>query len=544
VPCGPLLICATDLRCHASCASAAECTTGQVCVQGVCADSTDLDVNGQLPQKAPTGVDAGGSDAVADLPRDVGTPDAPAAQDTSGTGGSGGADVALGTGGASGGIDAGADLSPDRATQNADSGTSSGAKDAGCNADGSALCDSGCVNTMNDKYNCGGCGKKCVVSCSNGQCNDPVELSGGMDHNCVRLSNGSVECWGLNFNGQVGSGNTSNALAPGGVVLASGAVSVAAGATHSCAALSDGSVSCWGWNITGQVGNGITINTNSPLPASTLITSGALAVAASGCSPTVVGAGHSCALLSGGTVTCWGNNTYRELGGAPADGGTTASVGGISGATQLIAGPTSSCVLEADGTVRCWGYLVYGAGYVSSPTPVPGLSSGGVKYIAASPGVRACSGETSSTHTNGHGCALLADGSVRCWGNNAKGELGNGTTTDTGTAVPVLGVSGATAVGAGGAHSCAVVSGGTVVCWGNNIAGQLGNGSTANLDGGVGNGLVTVSGIANAKAVVAGGCHTCALLTDGNVQCWGDNSYGQLGNGTTASSSTPVTVTW
>jgi hypothetical protein len=519
--------CAPDQHCRTGCLSVANCTPGQVCVSNFCAETSDL-VNGQLPQTA--GSDAGIYDASspdlsfaspADVPVPAAGPEAGVTHDAS--------DASAGT--------------PD-----ADSGISSGVTDAGCDADGRSLCDIGCVDLMNDKYNCGRCGQKCLVSCSSGQCNVPVELSGGAGHNCVRLSNGAVVCWGYNSHGQLGSGSPANALSPVKTMLGSlgqgKAVSIAAGSTHSCAVLLDGSVTCWGWNTAGELGSN-TGPDGSLYPVSTAIASGALAVAVSG--GYASGGRHSCVLLSGGAVTCWGDNTYGELGGVPADAGAPVSPTDISGATQVIAGPGSTCVLEVDGSVRCWGAMDIGQSS-KTPVPVPGLS-GGVKYIAASPDDYLFCGTGASATGGGpfaHACALLSDGSVRCWGTNYYGELGdlaNGILNSS-TAVPVAGVSGATAIGVGITHSCAVVSGGKVMCWGLNWGGQLGNGSTASVDGGVGGGMATVAGVTNAKAVVAGSCHSCALLNDGNVQCWGDGSLGQLGNGTTMSSPTPVTVTW
>ena len=135
-------------------------------------------------------------------------------------------------------------------------------------------------------------------------------------------------------------------------------------------------------------------------------------------------------------------------------------------------------------------------------------------------------------------CGLTAGASVKCWGSNDSGQLGNGTITDSNTPVDVTGVAGATALTAGAAHTCAVVAGGAIKCWGSNFNGQLGNGTGNNSNTG-GNVLPDVSG---ATAVAAGTFHTCALLTGGAIKCWGYNQSGELGNGTNTNSPTAVGV--
>ncbi|HEX9696471.1 MAG TPA: hypothetical protein VGB64_09200, partial [Actinomycetota bacterium] len=137
-----------------------------------------------------------------------------------------------------------------------------------------------------------------------------------------------------------------------------------------------------------------------------------------------------------------------------------------------------------------------------------------------------------------HTCALLSNATVKCWGRNSEGQIGDGTTTQRLTPTSVTGLTGATAITAGDSHTCALLSDTTVKCWGNNVVGQIGDGTTTNRTT-----PTTVTGLTGATAITAGDFHTCALLSDATVKCWGPNRSGQIGDGTTTNRTTPTTVT-
>ena len=186
-----------------------------------------------------------------------------------------------------------------------------------------------------------------------------------------------------------------------------------------------------------------------------------------------------------------------------------------------------TCALLSDGTVRCWGQNTDGR-----------LGDGTTDSRTAPVTVSGLSGVTSIAAGADHACAVTSGGTVKCWGDNWYGTVGDGTTRNNRLSpVAVSEISGAAALTAGPWYSCALLSSGTVKCWGKNWQGKLGDGTTEDRLT-----PVAVSGLSRAAGVTAGQDHVCALLSDATVSCWGDNWYGQLGDGTSEDRRTPVSV--
>jgi alpha-tubulin suppressor-like RCC1 family protein len=346
------------------------------------------------------------------------------------------------------------------------------------------------------------------------------------------------------------------------------------GSQHSCVTAVSGGIKCWGHNDGGQLGNNSSKESGVPV-AVVGLSSGMLSLAASG---------GTCAATVGGALLCWGHNDSGQLGnGSTAVSLTPVGVKGLSsGVTAVAAGGLHTCAVAAGGAVKCWGDNSSGelgnGTTASSPVPVgvKGLSSGGValalgfghtcaltkdgavkcwgldKYGELGNGTTGeapfktpvdvnglSSGVTAIASSSLHTCALTAGGGVKCWGHNLDGEIGDGTTQDSSVPVDVEGLSsGVTAIGVGSSHTCAVTEAGGVKCWGNNSFGQLGDDSTTVRHEPVDE--VNLS--SGAVAVALGFDHTCAVLITGAVKCWGGNFYSQLGDGTTTQSLVPVDV--
>lgn len=279
----------------------------------------------------------------------------------------------------------------------------------------------------------------------------------------------------------------------------------------------------WGNNEFGQLGDGTNIDSNVPV-----IVSGSVNfIAITG------GIFHSLSILSDGLVRAWGANYSGQLGdGTLNDSNIPETVLALMNAIEVAAGVFHSLALLSDSTVRAWGDNFSGQlgdGTFNSST-IPVSVFGLTDAIAITAGLN-------------HSLALLSDGTVRAWGGNFFGQLGNGTDTTSNVPVTVIGLSNIIAIAAGGGHSLALLADGTVQAWGQNSNGELGDGTNIDRSTPVQvKGTGGVGFLNNVNAIAAGEFHSLALLNDGTVLAWGNNEYGQLGDGTNIDSNVPVQV--
>jgi alpha-tubulin suppressor-like RCC1 family protein len=368
----------------------------------------------------------------------------------------------------------------------------------------------------------GACTKTQISSASlpawTGQLPGPPPISPGGrslwaagNHSCA-IVNDALHCWGQNTDGELGCGNAQvqhTAVPVAGIV---GPTAVGLGTAHSCACDSTGQAFCWGQNTSGQLGIGTLAGQHVRPVAVPGITD---------CLQITGGGAHTCVLhRTDSSVSCWGSNVKGQLG-LGTTGATpqpTPQPVNLPDVVELDAGANYTCARIKDGSVWCWGENVNGQlGDGTNvdkavPTPVTGLSPSGVVELAASPQFM---------------CVRYPGGQMSCWGDNSGGQLGTGNKKSTNTPVDVLGVTDARQIAAGGLqHTCIVRMVGTVSCWGANANGQLGNGTTVpSLTP-----VDVMGGVAGVTTLAAGNNYTCAQLAS-SVACWGQDSLSQLGEG-------------
>ena len=352
-----------------------------------------------------------------------------------------------------------------------------------------------------------------TMSCWYHNPNKVTAITAGGSHFCALHQDGAISCWGRNGSGQLGNGQSGSnvlSLVPVQVTGITDAIAITASSAHSCALHRNGTISCWGSNGTGQLGNGQSgANAHSSVPVQVTGISDATDI--------TTGELHSCALHRNGTISCWGHNTFGQLGNGQSGSSQSddsanslvpVQVLNITDATAIASGSRYSCALHRNGTISCWGNNWVGQlgngqsgdnAHSSVPVQVTGIS------------------DATAINT---GCALRQNGTISCWGENSLGQLGNGQVGDhSSVPVQVTGITDATAINTGGWQSCALHRNGTVSCWGNYWSYFLG------YEDGRGSLVpVRVAGIEDATAITTSDRRSCALHRNGTISCWDDDN--------------------
>lgn len=343
-------------------------------------------------------------------------------------------------------------------------------------------------------------------------------LSAGGYYSMAVAADDSLWAWGANSDGQLGDATTTNRKTPVEISVAGENVStISAGYIHSLATTSDGSLYAWGYNGSGQLADGTKTNRNSPHE---------VLVAGKTFSRVVAGGTQSMGVANDGSVYFWGSNMSGQLG-LPVSSAIPIEAGGGKSFPQMSAGGFFSLALDSDGSLYSWGQNS------------EGQLGDGTATDRDTPVEVVVAGKTFSDISAGweFSLALTTDGSLYSWGRNPRGQLGDGTEVDENVPVQVSDVGKSfSTMSAGFSHSLAITTDGDLYAWGNNSSGQLGDGTTKDRSSPV---LVSELGF---SAVSAGGRHSLALSSDGSLYAWGLNGLGQLGDGSTTRREVPVEI--
>ncbi len=393
---------------------------------------------------------------------------------------------------------------------------------------------------------------------------------GGSSEGGMSGAGGSTSQGGGGAGGMGGSG----AGGMGGMPPVDQIPTINCGQFHTCTARDDFTAECWGLGDDGQLGQGANANSNVPVSVdlgalqardiqggfyhscvllldgtvqcvgqntagqlgngTTSDSNAFVTVANVTAKALAVGDRHSCAITApNGTVMCWGDNSQLQLGGSTAPdtiSTTPIPVVGLPAipAVQITAGKEHTCALMSNGDAYCWGYSNHAQ---LGSNIVDANTAGYPPLLVPLLNITQIDAGTSTT------CAVNNTNEAYCWGSNSKGEAGVGSTTANITAPTLVnGSLSVRSISTGWDHTCAVLMNDQVWCWGDNAAGEVGN-----TVGGIITNPVQVMTITNADIVSTGVSHSCAALQDMSIRCWGENSFGQLGNGTTTSNAVPVT---
>jgi alpha-tubulin suppressor-like RCC1 family protein len=352
----------------------------------------------------------------------------------------------------------------------------------------------------------------------------PVAIAASIGHTVALLSTGEVLAWGANVSGVLGLPKPGDVTAPTPVPGVPPLRQISTGRLHTCGVTLDGHAMCWGRNLGGALGNG-SAREEAHVPPGRVVGLDAV-------TEVRAGGNHTCALLADHAAQCWGF-TWGDPVARPERVKEPAFV-------ALAVGGDASCGVLEGGALTCWGLRIgkafeYGEAIEGGDAnirrePVRVAKIAGVKQVSLS---------------FTHACAVAGDGDLFCWGYGDKGALGTGKSGESYVLLAptrVAGLGKVAEVSAGEGFTCALLADATVSCWGDNEWGQLGVGDRKRRAV-----PTSVPGLTTVRAVAVGGAHACALFTDGRIACWGKNLSGEVGDGTsgfkaTRTSPTPVSA--
>lgn len=352
----------------------------------------------------------------------------------------------------------------------------------------------------------------------------PKQIAAGGHHTCALMADSTVRCWGAGNASQLGQGRSGDSSVAIPVPGVTDIAQIALGYEFTCVRSNTGSASCWGANPRGALGNGGTAIEVSPKPVSlgSVVRLGDF----------TMGHWSSCAIHGAGSLSCWGDASRGQLGEGTVDMNAHATPLPVSltNVERLALGYFHVCASHGGGAVSCWGSNGWGetgnGAFGATPEPTPQTVTGVTTAIQLAAGQQ-------------WSCALLADHTLTCWGDNRNGQLGDDSTNFHPDATPVPNFDHVVQVAAGRKHACAVRDDGTLYCWGRNDEGQLGDKTHTERHV-----PTLVPNLTGVRQVALGDLHTCALLDSGAVRCFGSNSDGQLGDGTTSDSASASYVIW
>lgn len=367
-----------------------------------------------------------------------------------------------------------------------------------------------------------------------------ASLSTGLAHTCGLTATNHLYCWGWNRDGEIGDGSNSDRVYAVQVTQSGTFSVVSTGGGHTCAVTTGGDGFCWGLNLTGQIGDSTVFSRATPTAPK------------GGFSFTTLASGgtFTCGIrATDSTAYCWGWARDGELGSRPADTCSTSNgpepcsrapiaVGRGLRFMEINAGARHVCALAVDSTAYCWGNNATGelGNGTIADTALPVAVSGGLKFKQLTLGFD-------------HTCGLTAAGDAYCWGDNTWGQLGEAANSQATNPTLVNGGIIFLSLSAGAEHTCGIGTGNSAQCWGQNATGELGAEVTETCTSPSGRTIapcthlpVPVTTNQIFASIFGGGNHTCAITTGGKAYCWGDNRFGQLGTGNKSGANVPVVV--